>query len=120
MGGETRSYAKTLRLTSDQLKALKLTPGANTMSFTVNRSTCNANMFYWQHDVPIVISDIDGTITKSDALGHVLNMIGRDWTHRGVAKLYTDIVNNGYNIFYLTSRYVSDTASTGTIPDTLC
>lgn len=31
-------------------------------------------------------------------------MIGRDWTHVGVAKLYTDIVNNGYNIMYLTSR----------------
>jgi phosphatidate phosphatase LPIN len=61
-------------------------------------------MFYWKHDVPIVISDIDGTITKSDALGQVLHVIGRDWTHQGVAKLYTDIVNNGYNIFYLTSR----------------
>jgi phosphatidate phosphatase LPIN len=103
---ETRNYAKTLRLTSDQLKALNLKPGQNTMSFTVNRSRCDAYMFYWQHDVPIVISDIDGTITKSDALGHVLNMIGRDWTHKGVAKLYTDIVNNGYNIFYLTSRSV--------------
>jgi phosphatidate phosphatase LPIN len=104
--GGTRNYAKTLRLTSDQLKALNLKPGANTMSFTVNRSTCTANMFYWNHDTPIVISDIDGTITKSDALGHVLTMIGRDWTHLGVAKLYTDIVNNGYNIFYLTSRSV--------------
>jgi phosphatidate phosphatase LPIN len=57
-------------------------------------------MYLWRHDVPIVISDIDGTITKSDALGHVFNMIGRDWTHIGVAKLYTDIVNNGYNIMY--------------------
>lgn len=104
--GENRTYAKTLRLTCDQLKALDLKPGANTMSFTVNRSTCTANMFYWKHDVPIVISDIDGTITKSDALGHVLTMIGRDWTHQGVAKLYTDIVNNGYNIFYLTSRSI--------------
>jgi phosphatidate phosphatase LPIN len=104
--GETRNYAKTLRLTSDQLKALNLKPGANEMSFTVNRSKCSAYMFYWKHDVPIVISDIDGTITKSDALGHVLNMIGRDWTHQGVAKLYTDIINNGYNIFYLTSRSV--------------
>jgi phosphatidate phosphatase LPIN len=109
---ETRHYAKTLRLTSDQLKALDLKPGANTMSFTVNRSTCNAYMFYWKHDVPIVISDIDGTITKSDALGHVLNMIGRDWTHQGVAKLYTDIVNNGYNIFYLTSRSVGQADTT--------
>jgi phosphatidate phosphatase LPIN len=103
---ETKTYAKTLRLTSEQLGALNLKPGANTMSFTVNRSKCEAHMYYWKHDVPIVISDIDGTITKSDALGHVLNRIGRDWTHQGVAKLYTDIVNNGYNIFYLTSRSV--------------
>lgn len=71
-------------------------------------------MFYWKHDVPIVISDIDGTITKSDALGHVLNMIGRDWTHEGVAKLYTDIINNGYNIFYLTSRSVGMADTTRT------
>jgi phosphatidate phosphatase LPIN len=33
-------------------------------------------------------------------------MIGRDWTHIGVAKLYTDIVANGYHILYLTSRSV--------------
>lgn len=110
--GETKNYAKTLRLTSDQLKALNLKPGKNTMSFTVNRSKCEAYMFFWQHNVPIVISDIDGTITKSDALGHVLNMIGRDWTHKGVAKLYTDIVNNGYNIFYLTSRSVGQADTT--------
>ncbi|KAI4232486.1 MAG: hypothetical protein L6R40_007383 [Gallowayella cf. fulva] len=59
-----RSYAKTLRLTSDQLKALALKPGPNVMSFSVNRATCSAFMYYWTYDVPIVISDIDGTITK--------------------------------------------------------
>ncbi|KUM65414.1 hypothetical protein ACN42_g1659 [Penicillium freii] len=109
---ETRNYAKTLRLTSDQLKALELKAGANTMSFSVNRAICTANMYLWNGNTPIVISDIDGTITKSDALGHVLNMIGRDWTHAGVAKLYTDIANNGYNIMYLTSRSVGQTDTT--------
>lgn len=108
----SRSYAKTLRLTHDQLKSLNLKPGANPMSFTVNKATCHAFMYYWKHDVPVVISDIDGTITKSDALGHVLNMIGRDWTHVGVAKLYTDIAANGYNIFYLTSRSVGQADTT--------
>lgn len=39
-------------------------------------------------------------------------MIGRDWTHVGVAKLYTDIVNNGYNIMYLTSRSTGQADST--------
>ena len=131
-GDPNRNYAKTLRLTSDQLKALNLKPGENTMSFSVNRATCQAYMYYWKYDVPIVISDIDGTITKSvqcprssslrliadhhrsDALGHVLNMIGRDWTHIGVAKLYSDIVANGYNILYLTSRSVGQADTTRT------
>jgi phosphatidate phosphatase LPIN len=49
---------------------------------------------------------------RSDALGHVLNMIGRDWTHLGVAKLYTDIAANGYNILYLTSRSVGQADTT--------
>ncbi|KHN96756.1 SMP2 protein [Metarhizium album ARSEF 1941] len=108
------NYAKTLRLTSDQLKALDLKPGENSMSFTVNRATCAANMYLWKHETPVVISDIDGTITKSDALGHVLNMIGRDWTHTGIAKLYSDIAQNGYNIMYLTSRSVGQSDTTRT------
>lgn len=111
-GDPNRNYAKTLRLTSDQLKALDLKPGENSMSFTVNRATCSAYMWLWKRETPVVISDIDGTITKSDALGHVLNMIGRDWTHAGVAKLYTDIVTNGYNIMYLTSRSVGQSDTT--------
>ena len=63
-GDPNRNYAKTLRLTSDQLKAMHLKPGVNSMSFSVNRATCQAYIFYWTHQVPIVISDIDGTITK--------------------------------------------------------
>ncbi|CAG8693345.1 32465_t:CDS:2, partial [Racocetra persica] len=42
----------------------------------------------------------------SDALGHVFTMIGKDWTHSGVAKLYSDIHKNGYQILYLTSRAI--------------
>ena len=64
IGDPNRNFAKTLRLTSDQLKALDLKPGPNAMSFSVNRATCQAYMHYWKYDVPIVISDIDGTITK--------------------------------------------------------
>ncbi|KAF5027761.1 hypothetical protein F66182_139 [Fusarium sp. NRRL 66182] len=111
-GDPNRNYAKTLRLTSQQLKDLNLQPGENSMAFTVNRATCKANMYLWKHETPVVISDIDGTITKSDALGHVLNMIGRDWTHSGVAKLYSDISANGYNIMYLTSRSVGQADTT--------
>ncbi|KAI7894934.1 Lipin/Ned1/Smp2-domain-containing protein [Mucor mucedo] len=109
--GPRKVYAKTLRLTSDQLKSLNLKKGANTISFSVSSAyqgtaTCAAKIFYWNYGYSVVISDIDGTITKSDALGHVFTMIGKDWTHMGVAKLYTDIANNGYHFLYLTSRAI--------------
>jgi hypothetical protein len=49
---------------------------------------------------------------RSDGLGHVFAMIGRDWTHLGVAKLYTDITRNGYKIMYLTSRAIGQADAT--------
>ena len=47
-----------------------------------------------------MISDIDGTITKSDALGHILTFVGKDWSHAGVAGLFKSVVDNGYKMLY--------------------
>ncbi|KAJ1933876.1 lipin Ned1, partial [Kickxella alabastrina] len=107
-------YAKTLRMTSEQLKSLGLRQGANDIKFLVpsNKAYCEAKLYLYRYDTQIVISDIDGTITKSDALGHLFNMVGKDWTHQGVAKLYTDIANNGYEILYLTSRAIGQADGT--------
>jgi len=62
-----KKYAKTLRLTSDQLKQLDLKPGANAVTFSLSASgvvACTARIFVWDHTDSIVVSDIDGTITK--------------------------------------------------------
>ena len=63
------SYAKSLRLNSDQLKTLKLKKGANSITFTITSSlqgkqTCAAKVFLWDYKTKVVISDVDGTITK--------------------------------------------------------
>lgn len=110
-------FAKTLRLTSDQLKSLKLERGSNKVVFSVatnlqGKQSCEAMIYLYDSDTKLVISDIDGTITKSDALGHIFTMVGRDWTHLGVASLYTNIVRNGYEIMYLTSRAIGQASST--------
>jgi phosphatidate phosphatase LPIN len=63
----SKKYAKTLRLTSDQLKQLDLKPGANSVTFSLSASgvvACTARIFVWDHTDSIVVSDIDGTITK--------------------------------------------------------
>ena len=54
----------------------------------------------------MVISDIDGTITKSDVLGHILPIIGNDWSQSGVAQLFTQIQDNGYKMLYLSARAI--------------
>ena len=52
-----------------------------------------------------MISDVDGTVTKSDVGGHILPKLHiSDWCHEGIAKFYSEIKANGYEIVYLSSR----------------
>jgi len=75
-------------------------------------SRCRCHVYWWKSTDRIVISDIDGTITKSDVLGHVLPIIGRDWAQSGVASLFTKIVANGYHIAYLSARAIGQASIT--------
>lgn len=100
--------------TPEQLAELDLQPGANTIRFIVESSLAEVNcrIFLWGSDVKIVISDVDGTITKSDVLGHVLPVVGRDWSHVGVAGLYAEIAKHGYMFMYLTARPIGQASQT--------
>ncbi|XP_045775096.1 phosphatidate phosphatase LPIN2 isoform X1 [Maniola jurtina] len=105
------SFRKTLRLSSDQIKKLNLREGMNEMVFSVTTAyqgttRCKCNVFRWRHDDKVVISDIDGTITKSDVLGHIFPLVGKDWAQSGVAQLFTKIKNNGYQLLYLSARAI--------------
>ena len=98
-------------LNSEQLKSLDLKEGRNDVVYTVTSSLqgvqqVHGRIFLWKSDSKIVISDVDGTITKSDVLGHLLTMMGKDWSHIGVARLYDLISKNGYKIVYLSSRAI--------------
>ncbi|KAI9140967.1 Lipin/Ned1/Smp2-domain-containing protein [Paraphysoderma sedebokerense] len=103
-----------IRLSSDELLSLNLHPGINEIAYEIMTNGSNrqgsrktARLFLWDSNSTIVVSDIDGTVTKSDALGHILPALGRDWSHPGIAQLYSTISNNGYKIVYLSSRGLS-------------
>jgi phosphatidate phosphatase LPIN len=49
----------------------------------------------------------------------MFTMVGRDWTHAGVANLYTSIRQNGYLILYLTSRAIGQSSSTRVYLDSI-
>jgi len=107
----TELYRKTLRLSSDQIASLNLNEGANEVVFSVTTAyqgttRCKCHIYKWRYDDKVVISDIDGTITKSDVLGHILPIVGKDWAQSGVAQLFTKIKNNGYKLLYLSARAI--------------
>ena len=98
-------------------KALNLRPGSNEIQFSVTTAyqgttKCRCHLYLWKWTDKIVISDIDGTITKSDVLGHILPIIGKDWAQSGVASLFSKIVSNGYHIAYLSARSIGHAAVT--------
>lgn len=90
---------------------LNLKEGPNEVVFSVTTAyqgttRCKCHIYRWRWDDKIVISDIDGTITKSDVLGHILPIVGKDWAQSGVAQLFTKIKNNGYKLLYLSARAI--------------
>jgi len=104
-------YQKSVMPPPEMLKALNLVPGRNEIVFSVystlqGEQNVHASIYFYTAKDKLVISDIDGTITRSDVYGHVLPWLGKDWSHAGIAELYTNIKKNGYKIIYLTSRAI--------------
>uniref|UniRef100_A0A5F8H8L3 phosphatidate phosphatase n=1 Tax=Monodelphis domestica TaxID=13616 RepID=A0A5F8H8L3_MONDO len=90
---------------------LKLQDGPNDVVFSITTQyqgtcRCAGTIYLWNWNDKIIISDIDGTITKSDALGQILPQLGKDWTHQGIAKLYHSINENGYKFLYCSARAI--------------
>uniref|UniRef100_A0A8C1UMJ6 phosphatidate phosphatase n=1 Tax=Cyprinus carpio TaxID=7962 RepID=A0A8C1UMJ6_CYPCA len=91
--------------------SLQLKDGPNDVVFSVTTQyqgtcRCEGTIYLWNWDDKIIISDIDGTITRSDKLGHILPTLGKDWTHQGIASLYHNISQNGYKFLYCSARAI--------------
>lgn len=111
------NYRKVTRLSSEQIKSLNLKEGANSITFSVTTkyqgtAMCMATIYLWNHSDKIVISDIDGTITKSDVLGQILPAVGQAWAQSGVAHFFGKIQQNGYKVLYLSARAIGQAQQT--------
>ena len=79
----------------------------------VGTTRVDAAIYVWRYDDQVVVSDLDGTITRSDVLGHVSALTGvLDWTQPHVAELFTNIAENGYRVLYLTARALGQASHT--------
>mmetsp|Transcript_3287 Transcript_3287/g.6478 ORF Transcript_3287/g.6478 Transcript_3287/m.6478 type:complete len:1060 (-) Transcript_3287:207-3386(-) len=110
---KSRPKRKSLRPNQEMMERIVplLRNGRNRLDFTVKSrlqgvQTLTCGLYLWPVDSRIVVSDVDGTITRSDLLGNIFPLVGRDWSHPGIAKLLTSISSNGYRVLYLTSRAI--------------
>ena len=103
---------KSSKLPSHILEKMDLKEGMNEIQYIVDGFTINSNIYLWNYSDKIVISDFDGTVTRSDVIGQIGVYFGIDWTHKYIAKLYSHIVNNGYKILYVTARTMYMQSST--------
>ncbi|KAF8086280.1 hypothetical protein N665_0630s0030 [Sinapis alba] len=106
-----RQLVRTNVPTNEQIASLNLKDGQNMITFSfstrvLGTQQVDAHIYRWRWDTKIVISDVDGTITKSDVLGQFMPLVGRDWTQSGVAKLFSAIKENGYQLLFLSARAI--------------
>lgn len=97
------------QLEHEQLVDLGLEKGINEIKYCVLTSKGEEKVvigyiFLWNHYEKVVVSDIDGTITRSVLRGQILTIIGHDWYHDHISELLTSIAENGYKILYLSAR----------------
>ncbi|XP_061343170.1 phosphatidate phosphatase PAH2-like [Gastrolobium bilobum] len=97
--------------TSEQLASLNLKEGRNTVTFTfstavLGKQQVDAQIYLWKWNTRIVISDVDGTITRSDVLGQFMPLVGIDWSQTGVTHFFSAIKENGYQLLFLSARSI--------------
>lgn len=100
----------------EQLMLMSLQYGENEVDFIINGKPLGCRMFVYLFDDSdrLIISDVDGTITKSDLMGHACELagMGARWLHPGICSFFSDIKENGYHIVYLTARSMYQARST--------
>ncbi|KAH7830332.1 putative phosphatidate phosphatase LPIN [Monocercomonoides exilis] len=111
------SLRKTRFPSHSQLFQLPLHYGYNKITFTVDpyykqleeephklSTVITSSLFLFSPWSRIVVSDVDGTVTRSDLMGHIFPSFGVSWAQKGIAMLYSQIFERGYDVIYLSSR----------------
>ncbi|CAN7091280.1 unnamed protein product [Brassica rapa subsp. narinosa] len=107
-----KKMVRALAPTSEQLASLDLKEGMNTVNFTFSTNIVDARIYLWKWNARIVISDVDGTITRSDVLGQFMPLVGIDWSQTGVTHLFSAVKENGYQLMFLSARAISQASIT--------
>jgi phosphatidate phosphatase PAH1 len=86
------------------LQQLGLTKEVTNIAFEARGARTEARIFLWKDTDKIIVSDVDGTITKTDPNIAPTNYLGFERHHHGVAELFSKLERRGYKMLYLITR----------------
>lgn len=95
--------------THEMLAKMKLRPGKNTIVYGTHSAIhgnvfCEASILFCRASnnveaaadgTEVIVSDIDGTVSRSDVRGHIYTKLGIDWVHTDLAQLYQKLTTIG-------------------------
>jgi len=84
-----------------------LREGCNELRYSLSsdHERCvRAFIYVWRSTSPIVVCDIDGTVTLNDLAGQAAMIVDGSPTHAGVCEMLCALQARGYAVMYLTSR----------------
>ncbi|KAJ8598819.1 hypothetical protein CTAYLR_008658 [Chrysophaeum taylorii] len=103
-----------LKPTSSELELCGLREGKNALRVELSRGkrldVAHARIFLWRRDDPVMVCDVDGTITRTDVRGFVDSVVAEapSNAHAGVCEFFGDLADDRRaNILYLTSRPIA-------------
>ena len=92
-----------------EISQLKLSTGRNEARFSIEEFGINVffSIYLFPNNSKFIVSDIDGTITRSDIFGFVGGKFGIEVHHLDVVRFLNNAHVNGYQILYLSARPVA-------------
>ena len=94
--------------TNGKLQEMNLVDGINPSYFVIEMLNIRIpfSIYVLSQDEKLIISDIDGTITKSDTWGFFGGALGYEVHHKFVNTFLCHVYGNGYKTIYLTARSI--------------
>lgn len=86
---------------------MKLLYGRNEISFKLESVSLESDIFLYESHDRIIISDLDGTMTKTDITGILSNFREIRYLHEGYDIFIRALFNKGYKIVWITMRSIS-------------
>uniref|UniRef100_A0AAV1THY0 LNS2/PITP domain-containing protein n=1 Tax=Peronospora matthiolae TaxID=2874970 RepID=A0AAV1THY0_9STRA len=106
-------FRKSLRPSQEELLAMGLRVGINEIAFVLTSRGTNeiarvtASLYLWPVTTKVVIAQIDGAISSRAATGSMFRRKDPAAMHSGAVGFYTKLVQNGYQVVYVTCRGLS-------------